>query len=146
MTTYNQVDITPAVGDIGLHTLTIESYDHAGGVYSTLKTDTVTITVTEFVRDTAIDSYMIITRGDFTTFDVEYIYSLGVIIPVAINLKQPTDGTELSWVSFDEFTASGYTEVQVDTSLLSDSGKHSLTLHSFDTSGTYDPSENLKTD
>ena len=146
MTTYNQVDITPAIGDIGVHTLTIESYDDAGGVYSTLKTDTVSITVTEFVRDTTFDSTMIITRGDYATFDVEYIYSLGVFIPVAINLKQPTDGTELNWVSFDEITASGYTEVQVDTSLLSGSGKHVLTLHSFDTSGTYATSDILKTD
>ena len=45
-----------------------------------------------------------------------------------------------------EFTAAGYTQVDIDTIPLSGSGKHTLTLHSFDTSGTYDSADNLKTD
>ena len=95
------------ISDLGIHTLTLESFDNNGGVFSTLKTDIVQITVTELVRDTPVDTYFIITRGDLLSFNVENCYSSGVVLPVVINLRQPTDGTELAWVSFVEFT--GYT-------------------------------------
>ena len=85
---------------MGAHTLTIESYDNNGGVFSTLYTDTVSILVTEFIRDAPVVPYMIITRGDFDSFNVEYIYSSGFYIPITANIRQPTDGTELNWVFF----------------------------------------------
>ena len=52
-------------------TLKLESFDDADDVKSTFYRDEVTIYVTDYIRDTPIISDMVITRGDFASFDVD---------------------------------------------------------------------------
>ena len=49
----------------GTYTLVLESYDSSAGSSSdTLKTDTVTVYVTEYVRSTSIASYQVVAKGN----------------------------------------------------------------------------------
>lgn len=136
----------------GSYILTLQSFDtNSNGVESTLNTVTVSVIVTDFVRDPAlpIPTALLIKRGDFATFDVENVYSIIAIDPVDIDLRQ-LSGTELSFVDLiEQGGASTATTVDIytdDPALVPSSAVYTLTLESFDMNGVFDSIETLYTD
>ena len=69
--TYNAASVTT-----GAYTLVLESYDSsAGSSLTTLKSDAVTVYVTDYVRSTAITSYQVVMKGSQATFSVDNVSS-----------------------------------------------------------------------
>lgn len=142
------VTVDTAAGPVtGFYTLTLQSFDtNSNGVESTLNSVAVTVVVTDYIRDVACITELVVTRGDLGSFDVQNVYSVEAIGTLAVNLRQLT-GSELVFVDFIE--ATGVTTVEVTTSdptQVPDSAVYTLTLESFDTVGILDPAETLKTD
>ena len=71
---------------VGVYTLTLESYDSSESApQATLKTDTVTIYKTEFVRSTSISSFLVILKGNLVSLSVEKTKSL-ITLPNTSNI------------------------------------------------------------
>ena len=84
----------------GTYTLVLESYDSSAGSSSeTLKTDTVTIYVSDFVRSTSSASYKVVTKASQATFTVDDVSS-SITLPTSatISLRQKA-GENLSFVT-----------------------------------------------
>ena len=77
----------------GLYSLTLESIDSAGDIKPeiALKTDIVTIYVTEYVRTTPVASQVIIRSGNEASLFVSHAYTtIALPTPHLINLRQKT--------------------------------------------------------
>ena len=69
--TINTADVTA-----GIYDLVLESYDSSlGSTSAALKTDTVTVYVTEYVRSTSLESYQVVMKGNQATFSVDDVSS-----------------------------------------------------------------------
>lgn len=116
---------------VGIYYLYLESFDTTDGLAPTLRTDMIQIEVTNYIRDVVLDSPLIITQGDILEIQVPNVDSEIAITPTLdINLRQPSDGTALGFITFVE--EAGYTRVIIDTNY-ADIGYETLFLESFNT-------------
>ena len=116
----------------GTYTLVLESYDSsAGSSLTTLKSDAVTVYVTDYVRSTAITSYQVVMKGSQATFSVDNVSS-SITLPTTakIALRQKT-GANLSFVTITNGATSA--SVAIDVTGVS-TGTYTLVLESYDSS------------
>ena len=93
--TYNAASVTT-----GAYTLVLESYDSsAGSSLTTLKSDAVTVYVTEYVRSTSIASYQVVIKGSQATFSVDDVSSSITLPTTATIALRQTSSTTLSFVT-----------------------------------------------
>ena len=102
----------------GVYSLTLESIDSASDIKPeiALKTDTVTIYVTEYVRDKSIANYFVIPKGSNQKFSVEHVRpSITLPKPPKVGLRQKF-GEELPYLPFVSFkNGASSTEIEIDT-------------------------------
>ena len=123
---------------LGVYTLYLESFNTLDPAAlnsnkPTLRTDIITIEVTLYVRDFPLETPVTITLGDTLTIQVPHVYSqIGITPALDINLMQPSDGTQLSFVSFNE-DETDHTKVIIETSGAGSHGVYPMYLYSFST-------------
>ena len=124
----------------GVYSLVLESVDKNSSLPTlVLKTDTVTIYKTEFVRSTSIPSVLVILKGNSETLSVEKTKSLITLPNTSSVLLRQKAGTELSFVTIINGPSSNaYASVTINTKNQA-YGTYILVLEFYDS--TNNPSE-----
>ena len=109
---------------------------------ATLKTDTVTVYVTEYVRSTSLESYQVVMKGRQETLSVDHVSSSITLPTTATIALRQISSAALAFVTITNGATSA--TVTIDAASVT-AGSYTLKLESYDSSAG-STSATLKTD